>query len=717
MLSYLITGLVLGSAYAITATGVTMTLVSAGVLNFAFGSMAFVVDRFYYYLLVQLGWPILPSALMAILVLAPLMGLLLWLVLFRNLRARPPLIRIVATIGLSVALPAVVELVFGNGQLQSTPGLAPEPVRVFQFLGATITLDEVYVLISLVVVGVLGVVIIRFTDIGLRVRAMVDSEAMTSLSGTNPATISALVWVVSSLLAGLVGVVLGPILGLDITAFTLMMAASFAAVIVARLRNVGIAAIIGLLLGAANGVVDRYVPASSSLKPIVVNSLPFVFILAALIYNLWRSDVEDVGDTSGALDIAIRSDTTATGDNLGATRHRTTTMKEAHHKAGGLREAATSNVGALGVMVVIAILPLVLRGLWLAQVGVGMAFAIAFLSFTLVTGEGGMIWLCEITFAGFGAVISAYLFSHGWPVLLAIGCSALLVVPVGLLVGYLTARLGSLYVALVTLTFAFLIDNLVFSLNVFSNDQTGVPLGRPSFTHSNIAFAYLTFGIFCILALIIFNLRKSSAGLALSAARSSDVATRMLGFNVIGMRVLVSGAAAFVAAVGGGLLACSAGLSIPTSYATLGGLVWLAVLVTIGVRSTAAAAVAGLLFALMPVVFENYLPVSIASLPTALFGLGAVLVVRNPNGVAALHARQLRDLELWVKRRFRSAENAGTADGAFIGQLHVSEDTSMTTSPAVDDTSTATSPVVSDPELLILRGDPQVTASVRRIVK
>ena len=41
MLQYLIAGLVLGSAYALTSTGVVMTLVSAGVLNFSFGAMAF----------------------------------------------------------------------------------------------------------------------------------------------------------------------------------------------------------------------------------------------------------------------------------------------------------------------------------------------------------------------------------------------------------------------------------------------------------------------------------------------------------------------------------------------------------------------------------------------------------------------------------------------------------------------------------------------------
>ena len=44
-----------------------------------------------------------------------------------------------------------------------------------------------------------------------------------------------------------------------------------------------------------------------------------------------------------------------------------------------------------------------------------------FLSYTLVTGEGGMLWLCQITFAGVGALSSAqFATEHGWPIIPAI---------------------------------------------------------------------------------------------------------------------------------------------------------------------------------------------------------------------------------------------------------------------------------------------------------
>src|SRR2546423_302351 len=107
MLQYVFAGLALGSIYAIAASGLVVTYASAGILNFAFGSMAFVISLFNYWLHAEHVWGIVPSAILSILVAAPLMGVALWAVLFRVLRNRAQIIKIVATIGLSVALPPI----------------------------------------------------------------------------------------------------------------------------------------------------------------------------------------------------------------------------------------------------------------------------------------------------------------------------------------------------------------------------------------------------------------------------------------------------------------------------------------------------------------------------------------------------------------------------------------------------------------------------------
>ena len=71
MLGYIFAGIALGSIYAIAASGLVVTYISSGVLNFAFGSMAYFLARFYYYLNTQEHWSTLPSVLVAVGVAGP----------------------------------------------------------------------------------------------------------------------------------------------------------------------------------------------------------------------------------------------------------------------------------------------------------------------------------------------------------------------------------------------------------------------------------------------------------------------------------------------------------------------------------------------------------------------------------------------------------------------------------------------------------------------
>ena len=82
----------------------------------------------------------------------------------------------------------------------------------------------------------------------------------------------------------------------------------------------------------------------------------------------------------------------------------------------------------------------------------------------------------------------------------------------GVVVGLLSIRLGDLYVALVTLTFGLLMENLVFTLPSFVNQGLGLTLNRPGFATSDRAFAYVCLVAFVIVALFIVNFRRSTTG-------------------------------------------------------------------------------------------------------------------------------------------------------------------------------------------------------------
>jgi branched-chain amino acid transport system permease protein len=648
VLGYIFAGIALGSIYAIAASGLVVTYVASGVLNFAFGSMAFFLARFYYFLNTQHGWSQLPAVLVSVVLTGPALGALLYLLLFRHLGLASSLIKIVSTIGVSVALPPAALMLFGNETISTAPGLAPEPVHVYRIFGAVASLDQIIAFGCVLAVVLIGTVVMRLTRVGLRVRAMVDTPAMTSLSGVNPSAISIGVWMVAAALAGLAGVLAAPSSGLSPAGMTALMASGFAALVAARLRSIPITVGVAMGMGILTDVIQDFLPVNSSLTNAILTSIPiFVIAVFLIIYLAFSGQVNEAASTGGALDRAIRPQGGA--------------ADMAKSSASATVIAARSGwspymLGPVVVIAIVALLPLLLSGYWLTLLGTGLAFSVIFLSFTMVVGEGGMIWLCQASFAAIGAIGTAQLATnHGLNPLAAVLISALIATPVGLIIGALTIRLGNLYVALATLTFGLLADTLIFTRNAFYQQGLGVAVSRPGFLASDRSFAYFALAVFIVISVLVVNLRRSTTGLALAAVRYSEPGARTLGLNVLSMKLLVAGIAAFIAGLGGGLLALNLQSAVPTSYATFTGLIWLAVLVTVGLRSIAAAVLAGIAFTLLPAVFQTYLPTSWGNVPTLLFGLGAVLVAMNPDGQVAVNARQLQALIARLAERRRAA--------------------------------------------------------------
>ena len=84
------------------------------------------------------------------------------------------------------------------------------------------------------------------------------------------------------------------------------------------------------------------------------------------------------------------------------------------------------------------------------------------------------------------------------------------------------------------------------------------------------AFLYFSLAIFAIFAILIVNLRRSTTGLALNAVRWSETASRTMGLSVLQMKLLVSGLAAFVAGVGGGVYATQQKAAVPSLCSSSG---------------------------------------------------------------------------------------------------------------------------------------------------
>ena len=212
----------------------------------------------------------------------------------------------------------------------------------------------------------------------------------------------------------------------------------------------------------------------------------------------------------------------------------------------------------------------------------------------------------------------------------------------GLLVGLVTTRLGVLSLAIMTLAIAGFFDEFAVNMTWLVPGAGGSVYARPKLPGLNFesdrAFAYLMMVVFVILAFVVARVLRGPTGLALRAVRSDEVLSQ--GSRPIAQSGTSPGVRLeFVHRRRRGSVARHVPAPLGQGdVATLVGVVWLAVIVTIGWRHPAQALVAGLVFYLMPAVFTRYLPASWSQVPTILFGLGAVALVQAPDGVISLYA-------------------------------------------------------------------------------
>jgi branched-chain amino acid transport system permease protein len=424
---YIVGGLVLGGIYAIATLGLLLTYTSSRVFNFAHGAIAFFIAITFHELAVVDGWNKVVAGLVAAFVIAPLLGLCLWFVLFRRLWNAPPTVRLVSTIGLWVAIPPIARVLYGSGEIFDRTGIGWSPAHNYKLAGVAVDSDQMIVLGASILIAVVLALVMRLTPFGLSVRATVDSTTAAGIAGINTTVVSAGTWMIGTCLAGIAGVLLAPLRGYTEYQFTFLLLAAFAACVVARMKSLVLGVAGALLIGLvqnivqsrqASDVLTTFLPKESIVLTALEPSIPFIVMIAFLL--AYRG----LGKERFVLD-------------------RRTGPTTAIEPVDDSRSLPRRLVPVCIAAALILLAPAFLSGLWLAVVAKGLALAIAFLSYTLVTGEGGMISLCQVTFAGIGGALTAQLATNsGLPVLLAVLIAAFIVVPIGLLVALPSLRFG-----------------------------------------------------------------------------------------------------------------------------------------------------------------------------------------------------------------------------------------------------------------------------------
>ncbi|MET9467149.1 ATP-binding cassette domain-containing protein [Streptomyces sp. NPDC006544] len=643
LLAFVLSGLVSGALYALLATGLVLSYSASGLFNFAHGATAYLCALTFYELHSGLGWPAVPAALLVVLVLAPGLGWALDRLMFRRLARVGETAQIVATIGLLVALPAAglwaVELLTDAGAPLAPaenqfglPGVGPSPATSWQLTADVgIDSDQLITWLATAVVAVALWVLMRHTRLGLRLRAAVDNRSLTELRGIDADRLSSVAWMIASGLAGLAGVLATPLLGLSAHDFTLFLFVSATAAVIGRFASVPLAFAGGLGLGVLQNLVVGYASFADSVTGFRT-AVPFLILFGGLLVLTRRAR------TAGTAAVDVAS---------------------VDHLAGAPWGRRWGVWACLGVALGIAFYT-VTTPFWSGLLAQGLALALVFMSFTVVTGLGAMVSLAQGTFVTGAALVAGLLMSRGWPFVLALAVGTCVAALLGALVALPALRLGGRSLALATLALAFLADQVLFQMRWLRNGDSGWSVPRPVIGPVDLsddrALGVALLVVVAAVAAGLSALRSSPSGRAMLAVRSAPAAAMASGVSVLRTKLLLFTLSAGLAGFGGVMYASYNTRITATDFTAMTGLVWLAVVVAAGVRRPQYAVVAGLVFAVAPRVMADYVTAS-AHLPVILFGLAGLALANDPDGYCA--AVPVR----WARRRAGSPAGGGVTAG------------------------------------------------------
>ena len=269
----LFNGLVYGALLIVMSSGLALIYGLRRVVNFAHGALYMLGAYLGYTVALQTNFWV---ALVAAPAIMAVVGVLLDRYGFRLLQDREPLNVMLVTFGLLLILEDLVVAVWGKGNYSIfTPELLNFSVNLF---GHDLPAYRMAVLFTGIAVAVGLTLWLRFSRIGLFVRAASTEPVTTSMQGVNTDVLSAGVVGLGSALAGLAGVVAGPFLSLSPHMSSDVLIDSFVVVVIGGLGSLAGAFVAAILLGMMQALGAVYLPGVSVL-------LPFIFMIAVLIWK------------------------------------------------------------------------------------------------------------------------------------------------------------------------------------------------------------------------------------------------------------------------------------------------------------------------------------------------------------------------------------------------------------------------------------------------
>jgi branched-chain amino acid transport system permease protein len=594
--AYTLAGLFSGAAYAIAASGLVLTYSTTRVFNIAHGAFGMLLSFVFWDFSVRQGLPTPLALALVLLVVAPAIGWFIARFVARDLGEAGPSVSLVVTVALLVGCIGVAQLIYPVEFRAVQPFFAGTN---FSVGGVNIAAYQLITIVASVVVAVGLYLLLARTRIGTAMRASVDNPELLRLFGGKPEQVAALAWMIGISLAGLGGILLVSQVGLDYYQLTLLVISAYAAAMLGKLKSLPLTFVGAMGLGLVTSYFPGYVHLEGTLSQIK-NVLPALFLFVVVI-ALPQAQLR-IGQVKGIVSVPLPS------------------------------LARTAGWSA-GLLLFVALLAGALGEPNLLLVGKALAFSIVMLSMVLLTGYGGHVSLAQLAFAGVGALTYAKLDE---PNLYGLLVSVLAAAAVGALVALPVLRLTGLYLALATLAFASIMDQVVFQASWAFGFNGLLPARRLSVLGYSVSstggYVFLMAVFLVLTGWAVLLLRRGVVGRLVIAARDSTAACGTLGLDVRWFRVGLFALSAGLAGLGGAMLAGLRQNIGAGDFIYFQSLLILLFAVVAGVTSVTGAVLGGAAMTALPELQSSY--PSAAGAFFVVIAVFAILLAKEPNGIS-----------------------------------------------------------------------------------
>ena len=569
---FLVIGITVGTVYGLSAMGLVLTYKTTGVFNFGHGAVGAGAAVIFYQLRERNGLPTWLAAIVAILVFGVVVGALIEPAA-RRLAQVSTTYKVVATVGLIVAVQALIQLIFGTAALTVRPALSQK--EAFTVSGVQVPLESVIVT-GFGVASAIGLYLyFRSTRTGRAMRAVVDNPDLLDMIGVSPTRVRRVAWMIGCSFAAVSGVLLASTQQqLDATLLSLLIVQALGAAALGAFTNLPLSFAGGILVGVLQALVSKQASAHSALQGLDTN-MPFLVLFVALLV-IPRARLVELGKRAKPR-VASRASTPLP-----------------------VRTALVLVAFAAALVV-----PFVAEER-LVTWNVAMSQVLLFLSLGLLVRTSGQISLCQIGFFAIGAAAFGHALGNGMPWLLAVLVAGVVAVPVGAFIAIPAIRLSGLFLALATLGFGVLLANYFYGKSYFFGARAGgVATTRPDLFDTDKSYYFVLLGFAVAGIVLVLLIERARLGRLLRGLADSPVGLTTLGLSANVTLVLVFCLSAFLAGVSGALNASVFGSINQDGYSYFLSLILLTVLVISGTSTVIAAVVAPVLSVVVPVYIDN----------------------------------------------------------------------------------------------------------------